>query len=96
MALSRDSKAERKWKLYRRTEFRLKQGLERIDFEEDILIPEIEALKSGRAIPGVPAGAAFDITVIDEVPNPSAEQGTSSRTGPSSTAQNPDETTTDS
>ncbi len=96
MALSRDSKAERKWKLYRRTEFRLKQGLERIDFEEDILIPEIEALKSGRAIPGIPAGAAFDIKVIDEVPNPSTEQGTPSRTGSSPTAQNSDPTPEDS
>lgn len=63
MPLSRDSRSERKWKLYRRTEFRLKQGLERIDWEEDVLMPEIEALKSGKSVASLPAGAAFDIEV---------------------------------
>src|SRR5215475_6621940 len=60
MALSRDSRSERKWKAYRRAEFRLKQTFERIDFEEDELGPEIELLKSGKAIAHLPAGAAFD------------------------------------
>ncbi len=68
MPLSRDSRSERKWKLWRRTEFRLKQGLERIDWEEDVLMPEIEALKSGTSVAGLPAGAAFDLVVDDEIP----------------------------
>ena len=63
MALSRDSRQERKLKAVRRAQFRLKQSLERIDFEEDVLMPEIEALKSGKSILGLPAGAAFDIQV---------------------------------
>ena len=70
MPLSRDSRAERKWKLWRRTEFRFKQGLERIDFEEDVLGPEIEAMKAGKPIAGLPAGAAFDIEFVHEVPDP--------------------------
>ena len=70
MPLSRDSRSERKWKLWRRTEFRLKQGLERIDWEEDVLMPEIEALKAGKSVAGLPAGAAFDLVVDDEIPTP--------------------------
>jgi hypothetical protein len=48
----------------------LKQALERIDFEEDVLLPEIEALKSGKSILGLPPGAAFDIQVEHEVHAP--------------------------
>jgi hypothetical protein len=66
VALSRDSRAERKLKLYRRSEFRLKQGLERIDWEEDELGPEIEALKAGKPILGLDGGAVFDIQVVKE------------------------------
>lgn len=68
MALSRDSRQERKLKAFRRAQFRLKQNLERIDWEEDVLMPEIEALKSGRSVLGLPEGAAFDITIEDEIP----------------------------
>lgn len=71
MPLSRDSRSERKWKLWRRTEFRLKQGIERIDWEEDVLMPEIEALKAGKSVAGLPAGAAFDLVVENEIPTPS-------------------------
>ena len=65
MSLSRDSRAERKWKAIRRAEFNLKQRIQRIDWEEDVLIPEIEALKSGKAIAGLPEGSAFDIVIED-------------------------------
>lgn len=69
--LSRDSRAERKLKAVRRAQFRLKQALERIDFEEEVLMPEIEAMKSGRSVMGLPEGAAFDIQIVtDEDPNP--------------------------
>lgn len=68
MALSRDSRQERKLKAFRRAQFRLKQALERIDWEEDILTPEIEALKSGRSVLGLPEGSVFDITLVNEVP----------------------------
>ena len=73
MSLSRDSRQERKWKLIRRAEFRLKQGLERIDFEEDVLLPEIEALKAGKSVMGLPEGAVFDIRVIHETGTPTPD-----------------------
>ena len=65
MSLSRDSRQERKLKALRRAQFRLKQSLERIDWEEDSLQPEIEALKSGKSVLGLPEGAAFDICIED-------------------------------
>ena len=68
MSLSRDSRQERKLKAFRRAQFRLKQALERIDWEEDILVPEIEAMKSGKSILGLPDGVAFDIVIDHEVP----------------------------
>jgi hypothetical protein len=61
MSLSRDSRQERKLKALRRAQFRLKQSLERIDWEEDSLLPEIEALKSGKSVLGLPE----DICVED-------------------------------
>jgi hypothetical protein len=67
MALSRDSRQERKLKAFRRAEFRLKQTIERIDWEEDTLLPEIEAMKSGKAVLGLADGVAFDIQVTHEV-----------------------------
>jgi hypothetical protein len=63
VSLSRDSRQERKLKALRRAQFRLKQSLERIDWEEDTLLPEIEALKSGKSVLGLPEGAAFDICI---------------------------------
>ena len=67
--LSRDSRQERKLKLLLRTQFRFKQGLERIDFEEDVLLPEVEKLKSGKSVLGLPDGVAFDIQVANVDPN---------------------------
>ena len=69
MGLSRDSRQERKLKAFRRAQFRLKQAIQRIDWEEDFLLPELEALKSGKSVLGLPAGTGFDITIeVDEVP----------------------------
>lgn len=80
MSLSRDSRAERKAKLTLRTQFRYKQGLERIDFEEDVLIPAMEALKAGRDVPllGLKSGNVFDIVVEDEDQNPTTAAAKSS------------------
>ncbi len=63
MSLSRDSKQERKFKALRRAEFRLKQNLERIDWEEDVLLPEINDLKAGKPVLGIEAGHVFDIKI---------------------------------
>lgn len=70
MSLSRDSRAERKLKAFRRAQFGLKQRLEKIDFEEDVLWPEVEALKSGKSVLGLPEGHAFDIVIEAEHANP--------------------------
>jgi len=66
LSLSRDTREEKKLKALRRAEFALKQRFERIDWEEDELIPEVEALKAGHAVLGLPENTSFDIEVIDE------------------------------
>lgn len=70
MSLSRDSRQERKLKAIRMAQFRLKQRLETIDWLEDVLMPEVEALKSGKSVLGLPAGSAFDIQIEHENPRP--------------------------
>ena len=65
MSLSRDSRTEKKLKALRRAEFRLKQQFQYIDWTEDVLYPEIEALKAGRPVLGLEAGAVFDLQVAD-------------------------------
>jgi hypothetical protein len=82
LALSRDSRQEQKLKAIRFAQFRLKQRLEAIDWREDVLLPEIEALKSGRSVLGLSEGAAFDIEVVSENPNlpaPAARRTSRSR-----------------
>lgn len=66
MSLSRDSRQEKKLKAVRRAQFRLKQQIEYIDWTEDFLLPEVEALKSGKSVLGLPEGAAFDIQIETE------------------------------
>lgn len=66
MSLSRDSRTERKLKAVRRAQFALGQRLQRIDWEEDVLLPEIADLKSGKAVLGLPEGQAFDIQVASD------------------------------
>lgn len=69
--LSRDSRAEKKLKAFRRAQFRLKQQFDYIDWTEDVLLPEVEALKSGKSVLGLPDGAAFDLVIErDENPDP--------------------------
>jgi hypothetical protein len=78
MSLSRDSRQERKLKAFRRAQFSLKQKLEKIDFEEDVLRPEIDALKSNKAVLGLPAGTVFDIQYEAPLP-PEALKGPAPR-----------------
>lgn len=63
MSLSRDSRQERKLKALLRAQFRLKQQFDYIDWLEDTLIPEVEALKSGKGVLGLAPGTAFDIQI---------------------------------
>ena len=69
MSLSRDSRQERKLKALRRAQYSLQERLARIDWEEDILLPEIAALKAGRSVLGLPEGVAFDIQIVNETPD---------------------------
>lgn len=69
MSLSRDSRTEQKLKAIRMAQFRLKQRLQMIDWREDVLLPEVEALKSGKSVLGLKEGVAFDIEIIDETPH---------------------------
>jgi UDP-N-acetylmuramyl pentapeptide synthase len=66
MSLSRDSRQVSQLKAVRMAQHRLRQRLETIDFIEDRLNPEVEALKAGKSVLGLPAGAAFDIQLIEE------------------------------
>lgn len=75
MPLSRDSRQIREWKLIRRTQFRLQQGLDRIRWEETELIPEIESLLSGKSVAGLPEGAAFEIIVEQRADPDSTKTG---------------------
>jgi hypothetical protein len=71
VSLSRDSRQEKKLKAIRLAQHRLGQRLQTIDWYEDVLLPEIEALKSGRPVLGLPEGVAFDIQVVDDAtPDP--------------------------
>jgi hypothetical protein len=51
-------------------QFAFKQRCERIDFEEDVLGPEIEAMKSGKGFAGIPPASLMEFELIDETPNP--------------------------
>lgn len=44
----RQSREVKKWLAARRAQFTLQQKFERIDFEEDVLYPEVEALLAGK------------------------------------------------
>ena len=64
--LSRDSRQERKLKALMRAQHSLKQRFERIDWEEDVLLPEVEKLKAGKSVLGLEAGSAFDIRIVPD------------------------------
>ena len=72
--MSRDSRTEKKLKALRRAEFKLGQQFAYIDWCEDTLYPEIEALKAGRPVLGLEAGAMFDLQVADAHTNRSAAE----------------------
>lgn len=78
MSLSKDSLAEREWKFIRRKQFQTKQGLEKIRWEYNVLGLEIEAIKSGKAIPnfGLLGDRAIEIVVEDA--NTSQDEASSS------------------
>lgn len=69
---TRQSREHKKWLVARRAQFRLKQQLDYIDFVEDVLNPESEALLSGKVRLEIEQGSEdaaqsiIQITVSDE------------------------------
>lgn len=61
MSISRDSRNEKKLKAVRRAEFALKQRLERIDWEEDELLPEINQFKAKAQLPELPSETIIEV-----------------------------------
>ena len=78
MSLSRDSRQERKLKSFRRAEFGLKQRMEKIDWEEDTLYPEVADLKAGKSVLGLLPGVAFDIQIDVAPATPDVAPGAAS------------------
>ena len=75
MSLSRDSRQERKLKAIRWAQHRLAQRLQTIDWLEDILNPEIEALKAGKPVLGLKEGTACDIVIEPDATPDSTPDG---------------------
>ena len=62
----RESRNEKKLKAIRRAEFALRQRLERIDWEEDILLPQVEEFKSKAQLPSPPSETILTVDFIDD------------------------------
>lgn len=69
--LSRDTRNEKKLKAVRRAEFALRQRLERIDWEEDELLPEINAFKAKAQLPELPNETIVDVVFESVEPDAS-------------------------
>lgn len=64
----RQSREHKKWLAARRAQFRLKQQFDYIDFVEDVLMPETEALLAGKVtleIEADPTDAARSIIHVE-------------------------------
>lgn len=59
--LSRDTRNEKKLKAIERAKFALKQRLERIDWEEDYLVPSIAEFKARAQLPELPSETLVDV-----------------------------------
>lgn len=57
----REGRNEKKLKAIRRAEFTLKQRLERIDWEEDFLYPEVVEFKAKAQLPELPSEAIVEV-----------------------------------
>jgi hypothetical protein len=80
MSLSRDSKQERIWKAYRRAEFGLQQRIERINWEEDVLFPEIARMKANEAVlPELTPGKLLEFEIVKDENPDSGTSGDASR-----------------
>lgn len=75
MSLSRDTRNERKLKAIERAKFALKQRLERIDWEEDYLLPAVAEFKAKARLPELPSETLIEVEWdADESAAPSPDQ----------------------
>lgn len=63
--ISRDTRNEKKLKAIRRAEFALRQRLERIDWEEDHLLPEVNEFKAKAQLPELPVESILTVEFDD-------------------------------
>ena len=68
MSLSEAGKDEKKLKAIRRAQFRLAQRLEAIDWEFDVLAPEVARLKKGESVDGLRSGITMEFEAVDVTP----------------------------
>lgn len=66
MGLARDPRNLKKLKAIRRAEFALKQRLERIDWEEDELQPEILEFEARAKLPELPSEKIIDVQYVED------------------------------
>jgi hypothetical protein len=62
----RETRGEKRLKAIRRAQFGLKQRLERIDWEEDHLLPEINDFKGRAQLPSPPDPNIVDVMYEDD------------------------------
>ena len=67
--MARQSREIKKYIALRRAQLRLKQAYERIDYDEDVIIPEVEELMAGNAVLEIGSGD-IDGLVLDEEEEP--------------------------
>lgn len=72
MSLSREPRNLKKLKAIRRAEFALKQRLERIDWEEDVLLQEVVEFEGRAKLPELPAETIVQVIYEDPEPEPKA------------------------
>lgn len=65
MSLTRDSLEVRLAKAIVQAEFSLKQKIERIKWQEKVLIPTVNKMLAGRPVLGLKAGDTFDVVIED-------------------------------
>lgn len=65
MSITRDSLEVRLAKAIVKAEFALKQRIDRIKWEERVLIPTVNKMLANRPVLGLKAGETFDVVIED-------------------------------
>lgn len=65
----RESRNEKKLKAVMRAKFSLQQRLDRIDWEEDVLLKEVNEFKAKATLPELPSETIVEITFDDPGPD---------------------------